>query len=125
MKVRRLDKNHDWTFGQGFNSYATDSEAIAQNVQTRLWSFEKDWFLDLEHGLPWLEDMGRNANLEQLEIRIKRQVLETEGVVKITNYHAFLDPDNRQLNIQIEYEDIYQNMHQGRYIGGDNGNPNR
>ena len=53
-RVRRLDKNHDWTFGQGFSNYATESDAIAQNVQTRLWSFANDWFLDLEHGLPWL-----------------------------------------------------------------------
>ena len=53
VRVRRLDKNHDWTFGQGFSNYASESEAIAQNVQTRLWSFTNDWFLDLEHGLPW------------------------------------------------------------------------
>ena len=30
VKVRRLDKNHDWTFGQGFANYASESEAIAQ-----------------------------------------------------------------------------------------------
>ena len=52
-RVRRLNKEHDWTFGQGFSNYATESDAIAQNVQTRLWSFANDWFLDLEHGLPW------------------------------------------------------------------------
>ena len=90
LKVRRLDKNHDWTFGQGFANYATESEAIAQNVQTRLWSFTNDWFLDLEHGLPWLE-----------------HVLQTDGVSKITNYESNLDAKTRKLTIDITYLDIY------------------
>ncbi len=115
MRVRRLDNNHDWTFGQGFANYAAQSEAIAQNVQTRLWSFTQDWFLDLDHGLPWLEQMGRNVNLSDWEIRIKRHVLQTDGVVKITEYKANLDTDTRRLQIVISYQDIYQQEHIARY----------
>ena len=107
VRVRRVDKNHDWTFGQGFSNYASESEAIAQNVQTRLWSFTNDWFLDLEHGLPWLEQMGRNVDLSDWEIRIKRHVLQTDGVVKITDYEAILNQDNRKLEVYITYQDIY------------------
>lgn len=107
VKVRRLDKNHDWTFGQGFANYAIESEAIAQNVQTRLWSFTNDWFLDLEHGLPWLEQMGRNVDLGDWEIRIKKHVLQTDGVSKITSYELNLDPNTRKLVIDITYQDIY------------------
>ena len=115
MRVRRLDKNHDWTFGQGFANYAGQSEAIAQNVQTRLWSFTNDWFLDLYHGLPWLEQMGRNVNLSNWEIRIKRHVLQTDGVAKITEYDTNLDPDTRRLQIVIGYQDIYGQEHSARY----------
>lgn len=107
VKVRRLDKNHDWTFGQGFTNYAIESEAIAQNVQTRLCSFTNDWFLDLEHGLPWLEQMGRNVDLGDWEIRIKKHVLQTDGVSKITSYESNLDPNTRKLVIDITYQDIY------------------
>lgn len=119
MRVRRLDDAHDWTFGQGYSNYANQSEAIAQSVQTRLWSFENDWFLDLEHGLPWLEKMERHANSLELEMALKKQVLETEGVIKITDYHAFLDPDTRRLEINISYEDRYHNQHQSSYIRED------
>lgn len=114
-RVRRLDKNHDWTFGQGFSNYATESDAIAQNVQTRLWSFTNDWFLDLDHGLPWLEQMGRGVNLAEWEIKIKRHVLETDGVVKIIDYQATLDPDSRKLTISITYEDIYRKQQTAFY----------
>lgn len=115
MKVRRLDNNHDWTFGQGVTNYASESEAIAQNVQTRLLSFTNDWFLDLEHGLPWLEQVGTNVNLKDWEIRIKRYVLQTDGVVKVTDYHADFIPDTRKLVISIEYQDIYGQQQTARY----------
>lgn len=122
MRVRRLDNNHDWTFGQGFNNYAKESEAIAQCVKTRLWSFKGDWFLDLEHGLPYLETTGRQADLARLEMLIKREVLSVEGVERITAYSAELDNETRHLTINVSYLDIYGNEHT---TGGINGNANR
>ena len=107
MRVRRLDKNHDWTFGQSFANYANESEAVAQCVQTRLWSFTNDWFLDLDHGLPWLEQMGRRVDLSGWEMRIKRHVLETYGVRRISNYAADFNPETRKLTINIDYIDIF------------------
>lgn len=79
IKVRRLDHNHDWTFGQGRANYADHSEGIAQNVQCRLWSFANDWFLDLDHGLPWIEKMGRAVDLSELEMQVKNKCLKPKG----------------------------------------------
>lgn len=118
MRVRRLDSNHDWTFGQGFSSYANQSEAIAQCVQTRLWSFMGDWFLDLEHGLPWLEQMERAVNLAELEMRIKRAVLEIEGVKQITSYRTEFEANSRRFTVFIGYLDIYGTAHQANYDKG-------
>lgn len=115
MRVRRLDNQHDWTFGNGFSSYASQSEAIAQCVQTRLWSFMGDWFLDLDHGLPWLEQMGRGVNLSEWEMRIKRHVLQTEGVSAITDYQADFDPENRKFTVTLAYRDIYGNEGRASY----------
>lgn len=117
-KIRRLDKNHDWTFGQGMNNYASESEAIAQRVKTRLWSFVGDWFLDLEHGLPWLPEMERNVNLAEIETMVRRCVSRTEGVARITAYQADLNPDTRKLTITVDYEDVYQQSHQAQYRTG-------
>lgn len=115
MQVRRLDHNHDWTFGNGINSYCTQSEAVAQMVKTRLWSFANDWFLDLEHGLPWLEKMGKAVNLQALELRIKRQVLETQGVKELTAYQSQFDAESRSLTVSIDYVDIYGQKHTALY----------
>lgn len=106
MKVRRLDENHDWTFGQGLNNYARESEAIAQCVKTRLWSFVNDWFLNLEHGVDWLY-LKEQANLEAIELAVKKQVLLTDGVERITGYSANLEPNSRIITISVDYLDIY------------------
>lgn len=122
MRVRRLDQHHDWTFGQSFSNYAVKSEAIAQNVKTRLLSFERDWFLNLDHGLPWLAQMGKSVDLNRFEMLIKKQVLETDGVVKITSYQANVD-EQRKLTVEIGYEDVY-GVTQTAIYGGDNGSIN-
>lgn len=107
MRVRRLDQNHDWTFGQGYSNYATQSEAIAQCVKTRLWSFINDWFLDLEHGLPYLEITGRNTDLNRLEMQVKRQVLSIDGLLVINDYQAEINSETRHLTLTVSYTDIY------------------
>ena len=49
------------------------------------------------------------------EIKIKRYVLETEGVSRITNYQANFDADTRKLTISIDYQDIYGQQQTARY----------
>lgn len=107
MLVRRLDDNHDWTFGSGHSNYAQDSEAIAQMVKTRLWSFRGDWFLDLEHGIPWFEQMEHIGNLARLEVPLTAYILETDGVQRIDEFNMTFESDTRRLLIEVTYTDIY------------------
>lgn len=105
MRVRRTDKDGDWTFGQGRNNYADGGECVAQRVCTRLRSFQGDWFLDLEHGLPWLPRMERPADLAQIEVDIKRCILTTEGVSEILDFQLDVTPDDRRLAIGVTLRD--------------------
>ncbi|MCC8379886.1 hypothetical protein [Xenorhabdus sp. PB30.3] len=83
MRMRRLDDNHDWTFGNGRSDYATKSEAIAQSVKTRLLSLFNDWFLNPEHGVPWFDYLRKNPNMMAMEAELKETVLNTFGVQEI------------------------------------------
>ncbi|GKX62290.1 hypothetical protein [Pragia fontium] len=107
MRVRRLDKNHDWSFGLGRFNYAQDSESIAQRVKTRLLSFKGDWVHDLEHGIPWLPHFERSFDLSRLEREIKLQILETEGVKSLDEFTMRLDPDSRQMTVSVYLTDQY------------------
>lgn len=108
MKVRRIDANNDWTFGRGRANYANGSESVAQRVKTRLQSFKGDWFLDLEHGLPWLPNMERPASLERIETDIRAVILNTDGVSEITALELLLSED-RTLTVNVSIKDIYDN----------------
>ena len=107
MRVRRLDNNHDWTFGQGRANYADTSDSVAQRVKTRLLSFKNDWVHDIEHGLPWFESFERPADLVAVERMIKRQVLSTHGVSSIEAFELSLDPETRKLTVIATITDVY------------------
>jgi hypothetical protein len=107
MRVRRNDSNNDWTFGRGRASYAATSESVAQRVKTRLQSFFKDWFLDLDHGLPWFARVEKPADLPRVEADVKRCILETPGVEALLAFDMTLDPDTRHMVINVAVRDIY------------------
>lgn len=109
MRMRRLDENHDWTFGSGRSDYATESEAISQSVKTRLLSLHSDWFLNRDHGVKWFDYLKKNPNLVNIESELKKTVLNTDGVTEITGFSIALDPDTRKITVSVDYIDIYGN----------------
>ena len=107
MRVRRVDKNHDWTFGRGLNNYANGSEAIWLSVKMILLSVRNDWFLDLDHGINWFEYWQKNPNMLEMEMDVKTHVLNVDGVVKIDTYDVSIDPETRKSIITLGYTDIF------------------
>ena len=85
MKVRRLDTNNDWTFGNGQANYLKDNDAVLQNVATRLKSFKNDWFLDSDAHIDWFNILGSKENKQTILNEVERVVLQTEGVMKINS----------------------------------------
>lgn len=112
MRVRRIDSAGDWTFGQSRINYATESEAISQNVVTRLRSFQGDWFLDLDHGLPWFQNLDKPASQERLKQSIKKVVIETTGVIELTSINLTVDAETRKATVYLTYDDIYRQNNQ-------------
>ena len=112
MKVRRLDKNHDWMFGSGFANYAIDSEATLQSIKTILLSFRLNWFLDEDHGVNWFAYFVKNPNVPVMESDIKRHVLEVEGVQSLQDLPIQLDTVTRELIVTVKYTDIYNVQNQ-------------
>ncbi|SET17443.1 hypothetical protein [Thorsellia anophelis] len=107
MRVRRISKDSDWTFGAGRANYARSSESVGQRVKTRLHSLVTDWFLNLEHGLPWFSRMERPLNLDAIERTVRKQVLMTPGVGEIIEYEHVFDNQTRRLEIHLTIKDIY------------------
>lgn len=107
MRVRELDKNHDWTFGRSKSNYLNGSDAIAQSVKTKLLSLKNDWFLNRKDGTAWFDYLDKNPNTQALEMDCKRKILGIKGVEEITFFDIQLNSETRELLIQVEYNDKF------------------
>ena len=108
MLVRRLDGNHDMTFGHGIADMAVEAEACAQNVKTRLLLLQGEWFLDTDAGVPYLQQiMVKPANPALTEAIVKRTILETEDVSEIRSFSMTFDRNTRRMTISATVATIY------------------
>jgi hypothetical protein len=107
MRVSRITNNGDWTFGKGRANYISASKAIAQNVRTRIRSFTRDWYLDIEHGIDWINLLGRPGTERRIIRAIERQILQTGGVLTVGDINIVRRDRNRKVHIEAEYTDVF------------------
>ena len=84
MRVRGVDKNNDWLFGNGKQDYREDNFCIMQNVKTRLQCFQGNCFYDKLAGLDYWNLFGYSSE-EALLSAIRGTILATDGVVGINS----------------------------------------
>ena len=109
ITVRKLDNNKDWTFGQGLANYQDKDNAISQNVSTRLKSFMFDWFLDQQANIDWFNILGQKNNKQVILNVVKTTVLNTDGVISVSDILILdgTDTQSRMLQIQVNFTTIY------------------
>ena len=107
MKVAGLDKNDDWQFGRGKSTYIKDSEAIAQNVVTRIREFKNDWYANTQKGIDWISLLGERNTKKQIENEVRRVVLQTQGVASLDSLTISVDAKTRHGTIRLAYTDIF------------------
>lgn len=75
-----------------------DAEAVGQHVSQRLKTFEGEWFLDTQAGVPWLtEIMGKAYDPVLAETVMKAEIIDSVGVVEITSFSTRFDRNTRNL----------------------------
>jgi hypothetical protein len=105
MIIRGLDSNGDWTFGSGKSNYLTNDNAIALNINTRLYSWLNDCFFDTQAGIDWKNRLGSLGQETLLQNDLKRIILQSYGVTGITAFSTSLI--NRQFNAQYQINTIF------------------
>lgn len=108
MTTRRLTAAHDISFGSGASDYIKRAEEVAQNVLTRLYLLQGEWFLDTEDGVPYLQRiMEKPIALAYAQATIKARILGTNGVSGISGFRATVDPNIRVLFITASVQTVY------------------
>lgn len=108
MRYRKPDANGDFSFGRQQLDYFKDTpEAVALAVQSRLALFKGEWFVDITEGMPWkTEVVGKNTQATY-DAAIRKQILRTPGVSKLTAYSSTADAEARTLAVTATIDTIY------------------
>lgn len=115
MIIRSLSPTGDWQFGQGRSSFATGQGAIAENIQTRLLSFQNDLFWALGFGVDWWNLLSsRNPDAENGILAQARLMIignsagyPSFGVSAINSVYVSMDARTRRLSLQYNVRTIY------------------
>lgn len=76
-----------------------DAEAVGQHVRVRLMTYEGEWFLDRQAGVPWFRDLlGGQYDSVLAESVLKAEILDTDGVIDISSFSVRFDREVRGLS---------------------------
>ena len=59
MKFRTLDDNWDWNIGKGRQDFSSDSLAVAYSIKTKILSWYRDCFFNMETGIDFEETFDK------------------------------------------------------------------
>ena len=105
MRVRNVDKNWDWTFGNGQLNYSRNINAVALDIQMRLKEWYQDCFFNLNQGIPWGVRLGAHNQKQLLDEDVQNTVLSVEGMLNIFNFTSQVN--GRRYTCQFEVYTAY------------------
>lgn len=105
-------RNGDWAF-------AIDREGIQQRISQVLKTIAGEWFLDLDYGVPYFEQiLIKNPNLPAVQDIFRRALLSVKGVSSVERLNLSLDTTSRTLTVSwVVLTDL------GLLVGTDNITP--
>lgn len=91
MLIRNVDKNWDWSFGNGKTDYVRNEYAVILDIKMRLKEWYGDCFFALQNGIPWRERLGNFNQKELLDKDIMNTIQNTEGVLNVFDFTSSTD----------------------------------
>lgn len=104
MSDLKLGADGDLEVKNGSLHLTNGDEAVKQHLQQRLRTFLGEWFLDLDVGVPYFQDiLVKNPNVNQVDGILKQTILTTPGVVELISFTMNFDSTARALSVEFEY----------------------
>lgn len=109
MIGRALDSNNDLVVQSGQLKLVSEGAEVAQHVRTRLQFYLEEWFLDLQAGTPYFQQIfTKPANLANIESIFKSRILNTPEVETLTEFSMDYEGNSvRKLTVSFSAETIY------------------
>lgn len=96
-------KTHDIVVTPDSDVFFIDNaERVAQQIKIQLLTMLGEWFLDITHGVPYLEYiLVKNPNFELIRQILKEQIQNVDDVEAVNSLE--LDYDSRQRRLSVTY----------------------
>jgi len=109
MIGRALDSNNDLLIENGSFVVVDKGAETAQHVRSRLLFYFGEWFLDVQAGVPYFQEVfTKPANLANIESILKQTIIQTPGVETLNEFSMdYEGAGTRQLNVQFSATTIY------------------
>lgn len=93
-------ETNDLALFRGDLTLVTDGAAIVQEVNIRLAFLLGEWFLDIEAGLPYFEDINvKSPNLAVIRTIFINEILSVAGIASVTAFALDFNRQTRHLKI--------------------------
>lgn len=95
--------NHDIRIENGRIRIVHGAAEVAQRIKVALWHYQGEYFLDVEDGTPWYEQiLGNKNNADQVGLILRRRILGVPGVVRIEQFNLIFDPTGRDFSVSAK-----------------------
>jgi len=122
FRYRRLSDNlqdpqrvgGDMTFGRGIHNFIVDSPTtVAQAILTRLRLWRGEWFLSLNAGVPYLQQiLGHAPSANIPDSAIHNTIANTPFVRHVTDYASTFDGTSRRFSVSCKVETAFGPINQ-------------
>lgn len=112
MIGRALDSNNDLIIEKGQLKTVEAAAETVQHVRSRLLFYLGEWFLDLQAGTPYFQEIfTKPANLANIESILKGRILNTPGVERLIEFSMdYEGSSTRRLSVSFSAETTYGNI---------------
>ncbi len=120
MKIRNLDRDGDFVFGKGLQSYLTGQAAIELDIKTYLNLWTGNAFWALQAGVNWRQYLDKGQE-SRLLAGLQAAIMGRFGVMAINQLSANLDRRTRRIVVSYDVKTIFtQSFKDSITIGAQN-----
>ena len=94
-----LDADGDLVVGTDL-SLSSGVAAVTQGIRVRLLTFRGEWFLDLDSGVPYYQEiLGKKFDQQRAHAAFREAILATPGVNELLSLVVTFDSPTRELRV--------------------------
>jgi hypothetical protein len=100
-------KTHDLALNSDV-MFIDNAERVAQQIKIQLLTFLGEWFLDVTHGVPYLNYvLVKNPNFTLIRELFREQILKVNGVSNLVSIDIDFNSATRKMLLSYEAETEY------------------